>query len=54
MLSLLNNSLTNSAIVSLVRMDFPFLEQLQLSQNQLTDDCAKVLQKGYWPQLKSL
>lgn len=54
MLSLLNNSLTNIAIASLVRMDFPYLEQLQLSQNQLTNDCAKVLQKGYWPQLKSL
>ena len=46
--------MTNSAIASVVRMDFPFLEQLQLSHNQLTDDCAKVLLKGHWPQLKTL
>jgi hypothetical protein len=53
-LSLLSNGISNQGISSIVRMNFPYLDQLLLSHNQLTDDCAQVLLKGLWPQLKVL
>jgi Ran GTPase-activating protein (RanGAP) involved in mRNA processing and transport len=32
----------------------PYLDQILLSHNQLTDDSAPVLAKAHWPQLKTL
>jgi hypothetical protein len=53
-LSLLSNGINNKGVSSIVRMNFPYLDQLLLSHNHLTDDCAPVLVKGHWPQLKLL